>query len=525
MTVKNGFTFAFLFAATFVAGIEPELRAQASASAPQSVEVTTQDSANDLAVSVGKSVLLDIAKPAKRISLGSAEIAEASAISPTEILVNGKLAGETSLIVWEAGGGRQFFNVEVRPSRAAVNDRITALKRQLALELPGQNIRLTTENDLVFLRGTVKDLGSSQRAVQVASTLGKVVNLLYVDVPPPPTQILLKVKFASVDRSVTKNLCWNLFSTGATNTVGSLGTQACSTPIISVPSATSPTTVTLSSALELFLFRQDINLGATIQALETKGLAEVLAEPNVLAENGREGSFLAGGEYPYPVLQSVGGTGGSGGITILFKEFGIRLNFIPTITPRGTINLQVAPEVSALDYTDGITISGFTVPALTVRRVRTEVELSSGQSFALGGLLDNNETETFSKIPFLGSIPILGKLFQSITRTKQNTELIVIVTPEIVTPIAAGTPLPSLKYPQPFLPSNTGIPMTNPETGTATLPAPKATMPIEDLIQSMQPEKPLIIEGGTTGAGGSYGGGTPQQQSTPQNTPTPTLPQ
>jgi pilus assembly protein CpaC len=185
----------------------------------------------------------------------------------------------------------------------------------------------------------------------------------------------------------------------------------------------------------------------------------------------------------------------------------VRLNFIPTITPRGTIRLQVAPEVSSLDFANGVAISGFTVPGLDVRRVKTEVELSEGQSFAIGGLLDNRETQTFEKIPFIGDIPILGKFFQSISKTKTNTELIVIVTPEIVAPIPAGTPVPQIKYPESFLPSNSGIPMTTP--GPEVPPAPvQATMPVEKLIQSMQPEQPLVIDSSMSATGSSSSGGT-----------------
>jgi pilus assembly protein CpaC len=215
-------------------------------------------------------------------------------------------------------------------------------------------------------------------------------------------------------------------------------------------------TATTNNELNLFAFFPGLNLGATIEALETKGLVEVLAEPNVMAVNGKEASFLAGGEYPYPVAQA--SAGGQSAITIMFKEYGIRLNFIPTITPRGTIRLQVAPEVSALDFTNAVTISGFEVPAITSRKVKTEVELSDGQSFVIGGLLDNNETETFQKIPFLGDIPVLGKFFQSINRTKTNTELIVIVTPEVVSPIEAGAALPALKFPEKFLPPTPAFP-------------------------------------------------------------------
>jgi pilus assembly protein CpaC len=466
--------------------------------------VSGQDAANELFVAVDKSVLVDIARPIQRIAVGLGEFAEATAVSPNEVLVNGKAPGETSLIVWEAGGGRQFFNVIVRPSAVAANDRMEALRRQLKAELPDQAVRVTLENGLIFLRGTVKDLTSSDRAVQIASTAGKVVNLLYVNVPSADPQILLKVKFASVDRSLTKTLGLNLFSTGAANTIGTVTTGQFPAPVVSLPSAGTPAIATISNALNLFFFRPDLNLGATIEALVVQGLVEVLAEPNVLAANGKQASFLAGGEYPFPVVQGVSG-GVGGAVTIQFKEFGVRLNFIPTITPRGTIRLQVAPEVSSLDFTNAVQISGFSIPSIDIRRVKTEVELSDGQSFAIGGLLDNRETDTFQKVPFIGDIPILGKLFQSISKNKTNTELMVIVTPEIVAPMPIGQPLPALKYPAKFLPPNSGIPMTTPGrdvTGAKPPVPPPPAIPVEKLIQSMQPEQPLLVD---TSAGGGYG--------------------
>ncbi|MGB8537301.1 MAG: pilus assembly protein N-terminal domain-containing protein [Acidobacteriaceae bacterium] len=461
-------------------------------------------------MAVDKSVLVDVARPVQRIAVGLGEFAEATAVSRSEILVNGKAPGETSLIVWEEGGGRQFFNVVVRPSAAAANDRLEALRRELKTELPEQQVKVGFENGLVFLRGTVKDLTSSDRAVQIASTAGKVVNLLYVDVPTADPQILLKVKFASVDRTATKQLGLNLFSTGAANTLGTVGTGQFSVPTVALPTPGVPATATISNALNLFFFRPDLNLGATIEALEEQELVQVLAEPNVLATNGKQASFLAGGEYPYPVVQGISG-GVGGAVTILFKEFGVRLNFIPTITPRGTIRLQVAPEVSSLDFTQAVTISGFQIPSIDIRRVKTEVELNDGQSFAIGGLLDNRETRTFQKIPFIGDIPILGKFFQSLSTNKTNTELMVIVTPEIVAPIPAGQPLPALHYPDKFLPSNSNIPMTTPGasvTGAKAPPPPPPTMPIEKLIQSMQPEQPLVTDSGytTTGFSAQSGG-------------------
>ncbi|MGH9615287.1 MAG: type II and III secretion system protein family protein [Acidobacteriaceae bacterium] len=486
---------------------QPALRGQTSQPPQKQAEASGQDTTNDLLVEVGKTVLVDTVEPITRVTVGLGDIAEAQATSPTEVLVNGKAPGETSLIVWEQGGARQFFNVTVRPSSYITKDALDGLRRELRIELPGQPLKISAENGLIFLRGTVKDLTSSDRAIEIASTAGKVVNLLYVDVPPAEPQILLKVRFASVDRTREKQLGINVFSTGAGNLLGTITTGQYQAPTVGLSGSGSASVATVTSPLNLFLFSPNINLGATLQALETKGIVEVLAQPNLLTANGKEASFLAGGEYPYPVVQGVTG-GGVGAVTIQFQEFGVRLNFIPTVTPRNTIRLQVAPEVSSLDYANGITISGFTVPGIDTRKVNTEVELRDGQSFAIGGLLDNRDTETFDKIPFLGDIPILGRLFQSMQRTRTNTELIVIVTPEIVAPIPAGAPLPELNYPTKFLPPNSKIPMQNPGpeiTGAKPLPPTPPRIPIEKLMDSMKPETPLVIQSGTGGYGGGQG--------------------
>jgi pilus assembly protein CpaC len=508
--------------------VESASAAQAPAASPQPAASQPaanpgQDTTNDLVVAAGKAVLVDCAQPIERIAVGSVDVAEATAVSPTEIMLNGKTPGETSLIVWQQGGERQFFNVLVHASSFTVDDRLDSLRRELRTELPGQTLRISSENGLIFLRGTVKDLTSSERAVQIASTAGKVVNLLYVDVPPAEPQILLKVRFASIDRTKLKELGLNIFSTGAANSVGSVTTQQFSPPSVTPgaaavgTTAATPATASITSLLNLFIFRPDLNLGATLAALEQSEVVQVLAEPNVLTANGKQGSILAGGQYPYPVVQGVSGTA-TAAITIEFKEFGVRLNFIPTITPRGTIRLQVAPEVSSLDFANGVTISGFTVPGVDIRRVRTEVELSEGQSFAIGGLLDNRETQTFAKIPFIGDVPVLGKFFQSINKTKTNTELIVIVTPEIVAPIPAGAAVPQLKYPESFLSSASGIPMTTPGadvTGAKPPAPPPPTMPVEKLIDSMKPEQPLVIDSGMSpGGGGGTAPTSPQSMST-----------
>ena len=326
----------------------------------------------------------------------------------------------------------------------------------------------------------------------IASTLGKVVNLLYVAVPPEEKQILLKVQFASVDRNVSQELGLNLISTGATNTIGRVATGQFAPPVVQAGPGVPPA-FTLSDALNIFLFRPDLNLAATIRALQIRGLFEVLAEPNVLAINGKQASFVAGGEFPYPILQ--GGGGGIGAVTIAFREFGVRINFLPLLTPRGTVRLAVMPEVSALDFTAGLTFQGFTIPGLTTRRVQTEVELESGQSFAIGGLLDRRLTETFHKIPGLGDIPLLGKLFQSRSLNKQNNELLVIVTPELVRPMPAGQPRPQLEYPLPLMgpepdPRTPGMNITGPVPVTPPQPA----MPLESLIQSLKAQDAMNLK-------------------------------
>ncbi|MEQ1885398.1 MAG: pilus assembly protein N-terminal domain-containing protein [Bryobacteraceae bacterium] len=453
----------------------------------QNADLNQTTASRELAVTVGKSVLVDSPQQIERISIANGDLAEAVAITPREILVNGKAPGETSMIVWQQGGNRLFFDLTVRRS----DTRVDGIRRELAQELGGQDVNLEMEGDAVFLRGTVADLTSANRAVEIASILGRPVNLLRVNIPGTDAQILLKVKFADVDRSATQQLGVNIFSTGATGSIGRTSTGQFSPPTVTpdIQNGARNTTLTLTNALQVFLFRPDLNLGATIAALQSKNMLQILAEPNVLAINGRNASFLAGGEFPFPNLQ--GGGAGLGAVTIQFREFGVRINFTPTITPRGTIRLNVTPEVSSLDFANGLIFNGFTIPALTTRRVSTEIELEEGQTFAIGGLLDNRDTETFNKIPALGDIPFFGKLFRSRQITKNNSELLVMVTPELVRPIPKGQPTPELKFPGTFLEPNTSstAPRTPGMESTGPVPTtpPRASMPIEELLRSMQP--------------------------------------
>jgi pilus assembly protein CpaC len=508
----TGITIAFCGAliAALCTGKLVRAQAQPAQSASPAAADRSGDSTNELNVEVGKAVLVDCAQPIKQVAVGTGDVAEATAISPTEIMITGKGLGMTSLIIWDIHGGRQFFNVTVRPNVGLIGDNLDAIRRELRSELPGEAIKVSYSNNSVFLRGTVNDLTSSARAVQIASTGGKVVNLLDVNVPKSDPQILLKVRFVSVNRNKALTLGVNLFDLGLGNALGGVSTGGLT---VSNGSTTSNSgggvqgtagSASVSQEGNIFAFFPGLNVGADIHALEEKGVVEVLAEPNLMATDGKEASFLAGGSFPYPVVS--GTSGGTAAVSIEFKDYGIRLNFIPTITPRGTIRLQVAPEVSALDYANEVDISGFEVPGITSQKVNTEVELKDGQTFIIGGLLDKNITDTFSKIPFLGDIPIIGKLFQSESKTKNDTELIVLVTPEIVSPLPAGTTIPNLKFPDPnFIPPNSNMPMHQPDEKTAdnTLPPPPPAVPVETLIQSMKPEKPLIIESGTGGFGTS----------------------
>jgi pilus assembly protein CpaC len=429
-------------------------------------------------VTVGKSLVMDSPLPIERLSVADGNLADAVAIGPKEVLINGKAAGETSLIVWQKGGSRLIYDLVVRMSPA----RLDAARQQLAREYPDDDINVTFDNDTVFVRGTVKDVVAAERVMAIASTLGKPVSLLRVEVPPSEAQILVKVRFANVDRSASRDLALNLAS-GAFNQSTAVGVG----PPLSTDGAK---TFTLGDAVNFFLFRKDINLVATLKALESKNQLEMLAEPTVPAINGKQAFFTAGGEFPFPMVQP-GANGGT--VTLSWREYGVRLNFLPIVTPRGTIRLQVEPEVSSLDYTHSVTISGFTVPGLSTRKVQTEIELESGQSFVIAGLIDNQTTENFSKVPGIGDIPILGKLFQSKTVTRNNSELLVIVTPEIVRPIPADQAVPELKYDRPFLPPNTDAPMRHPgmdKTGPVPVNPPSKTIPIEQLLQQQKQGQP-----------------------------------
>jgi len=446
---------------------------QAGDEVPSTQEASPAGPPGKLVVTVGKSLIIDSPMKIQRISVANGDLIEAVAVNPKEVLINGKAAGETSLIVWQEGGNRLLYDLTVRLSPM----KLDVVRAQLARDFPKEDINVTFENDTAFVRGTVKDVTAAERVMAITASLGKAVNLLRVEVPPVEEQILLKVRFCNVDRGSSTDLGLSIAS-GAGNQ-----STAISTGQYPAPGVSTSGIVSLSDALNILFFRRDINLAAAIKALETKRLLETLAEPNLLAINGKQASFVAGGEFPFPMVQP-GSAGNS--ISVQFREFGIRILFLPKITPRGTIQLQVSPEVSALDYANAVSISGSTIPALSTRRVQTEVELETGQSFVIAGLLDNRMVETISRIPGLSSIPLLGKLFTSRAASRNNSELMVIVTPEIVRPIPAGQPLPELNMPHSFMTKNSDVEMRQPgldKTGPVPVKPPVDSLPVEQLMQ------------------------------------------
>lgn len=405
-----------------------------------SVPLGAQSEGQALHIFVGKSVVINLQTPVTRILSSNPAVIDTLATSPTQVVVEGKAPGASSLILWDTGGHSQMLDV-------TVDVNIAHLRTAIEQTYPGEQITVQSDGAHLILTGTVSDAKIAEEVGKMAGSYSAgVVNSLNV-APVHEQQILLEVKFAEVDRTKLQQLGFNFFSTGATNTIGTVSTQQFSPPTLSASGSSSGSSggavtssaVTLSDLLNIFAFRPDINFGATIRDLEGKSVLQILAEPNLLALNGQKASFLAGGEFPVPVVQ---GGQNVGVVTIQFRPFGVRLEFTGYVGKDDVIRLHVQPEVSTLDFSNAAIISGFTVPALSTRRAETEIELKNGQSFGIAGLLDNRAQVQLSKIPGIGDIPILGNLFRSHTISRSNSELVVLVTPHVVDPVKLNNPPP-----------------------------------------------------------------------------------
>jgi pilus assembly protein CpaC len=441
-----------------------------------------QGGAEEIRVTLGRSVVIDYPEDVSRISTSNPEVVDYVPVSTREILLHARGVGSATLVVWAKSGQRNFYNVNVEMN-------LEPLRKLLRDTFPGEDIQVSAARDSISLNGTVSSPAVADRATALLQGVTKnVVNNLRTQPAPVDKQILLRVKFAELNRTQTQQFGLNLVSTGAANTPGSVTTGQFSPPrptnlegVIPGGLAGTTSTFTLSDALNIFAFRPDLNLAATIRALQQQGYLQILAEPNLLTSNGKEASFLVGGEFPVPVLQ---GGANAGAVTVQFREFGIRLTFNPSLTENGTLKMYVKPEVSTIDLANSITMSGFTIPALATRRVESNIELAPGQSFVIGGLIDDRTTENMSRIPGLASIPLLGALFRSRSENRSKSELIVVVTPEIVEPMSASDPKLLPHMPLGVLP-NAMLPAGSPGSSQAGAGAAGVKTPAADRLKDM----------------------------------------
>lgn len=414
---------------------------QVAAPSP-ATSATPAPGASPLRVMAGKSLLIKTQERLKRVSVTDPTVADALVVTPTQVLVNGLAPGEVSLLIWDEAERSQSFDLRVDVD-------ITAAAEEMHRLFPDERINVSPSRSAIVLSGHVTTEDVAKHAGLLASAYSKnVVNVLTFG-PVGAEEVLLEVKFAEVDRTALTQLGVNAFTTGG-NTIGRVTTgQFGSTNIgpLNDPSGGASNQTTVNDLLNLFFFRPDIHLGGVIKALQARNLLQILAEPNLIAVNGKEASFLAGGEFPFPVAQPSGQ--GLSTITIQFREFGVRLKFTPVIQPNGNIHLRVVPEVSTLDFANAVSVSGTTIPAISTRKADTEFELQDGQSFVIAGLMDNRVTDIANKIPGLGDIPILGNFFRSKSAQKSNSELMVLCTVHRVSPSAQEPAGP--RNPQPFL--------------------------------------------------------------------------
>lgn len=411
----------------------------------------------ELRLTVGKSIVVDYPADIGRISTSNPEVADYVAVTTREILIHAKSHGTSTLIVWSRSGQREFYSITVEHN-------LEPIKKIVKVTFPNEDIQVQAARDTLSLTGTVSSQLVADRAVALVTPLGKsVVNNMKIAPPKVEKQVLLRVRFAELNRNAARSFGVNLVSTGGGNTIGRITAGGGPAPLPSQigggSSNQSASQFSITDALNIFAFRPDLNLAGLVKALQAEGVLQILAEPNLVTTNGKEASFLVGGEFPVPILQ---GGSNAGSVTVQFREFGIRLSFNPQVTENGTIKLYVKPEVNTLDLANSVTIAGFNIPALATRKIETNIELGEGQSFVIGGLLDDRVTDSMSKIPGLSNIPLLGNLFKSRTENRSKSELVVLVTPEVTTPLAVGDPKPKLEFPREFMkPSGADRPAAN----------------------------------------------------------------
>ena len=444
------------------------------------------DDASSVKLLVGRSTVVDVGSPIARVSLTSADVADAVVTSANQLLVNGKMPGTISMYVWERTGGLHRYEIVVQRDLAHLNDQMKRL-------FPGEAIEAQSSGKGIVLSGQVTNKEIFDKAYSVAGgyveKADEVVNMLRIQESTASNQVLLRVRFAEVSRSAITDLGSSIF-TGANGYKDVVARSTTSTPApVFDNSDPSREKLVFSDFLNLFLFDAKHQLGTVIKALQTKGQFQSLAEPNLVAESGKEASFLAGGEFPVPVAQ---GSGANLAISVAYKEFGVRLNFTPVIHG-DRVHLKVRPEVSTLDFANGVLLNGFRIPALSTRRTETEVDLLDGQTFAIAGLINNSMNTTLQKIPGIGDIPILGLLFKSKAANKDQTELVVMITPQILARNSSGVTSRLPSTPEPFLAPLPAKKVVEPLPPAFTPARPSATNPTADASPAAPAAAPAAV--------------------------------
>jgi pilus assembly protein CpaC len=402
---------------------------------------------------VGRSTVIDVGSPITRVSLTSPDVADALVTSPAQLLVHGKTPGTISMFIWDRAGAIKRYDVVVQRDLSRLSSQVLEL-------FPGERISVQGNGKSVIVSGTASSKYVADKAVEVAAGYvdkkDDVVNLLQVQTRGT-NQVLLRVRFAEVSRSALTELGATLFTSNngykdyLVRTTTQQFPSVTYTDRLGPPPPTRPDSegkMVFGDFLNVFIYNWKENIGTLIKALQSRGLFQSLAEPNLVAESGKEASFLAGGEIPVPIAQ---GTGGNVAISVSWKEFGIRLNFTPTVNG-DRVHLKVRPEVSTLDFNNSVVLQGFRIPALSTRRADTEIELQDKQTFAIAGLLSNQAMQSMQKVAGIGDIPILGLLFKSKAAQKDQTELVVMITPEILAPNSSGVTNELPRQIEPYMP-------------------------------------------------------------------------
>jgi pilus assembly protein CpaC len=398
----------------------------------------TESADQPLHLIVGRSVFIRTPSRLKRIYVSNPLVLDSFTSSPSQIVVSAIAPGVSSLILWNETGQSQTYLISSDLD-------VANLQREMHDALPNDNIKIDAAQDRISLSGTAQTDGSVDVAIKLAGLYAKsVVNTVVVR-QPHPRQVKLKVQFVEIDRSKLDQFGINFFSGGKNTSTTGTGQF----PSVSTTPNSNPLSLSVSTPLNLLFYNTDVNIGVTLQDLQNKQVLQILAEPTIATISGQKASFLSGGEFPFPVVQ--GSSGGTTSITIQFRSYGVKLDFLPIVNDDGTIQIKVAPEVSALDYTNAVSISGYTIPAISTRRAETQVELRDGQSFAISGLLDHRTTDMFAKMPGIGDLPVLGQLFKSKNINHSVVELMVVVTPTIINPLTdTKAPIPPI-LPMPMM--------------------------------------------------------------------------